>query len=339
MVSLPLRTKWNKKTVWSISQALILACVMFLARGDALAQSKQNITILGGSAGGLWAIITEGLGEAIRRTMTDVNVTTEPGKDGPNQVMVSRGEVQFAVANEGLTVAAIEGLDPYKKRLPNLRSVAVLNPTSTFQFIIDKKTGLTSIDEIKAKKYPLRVAVNRQGTLMEISAQKVFAAYGISFEDIEKWGGKVHKIPGPEAMDLWDAGQLDAIVEFSQYPSSRFIEHSKKHELAMLPISQDKMAEVCKQLGSTPAVMPKGSYPFQPEDCPTINTKLLLITSAEQSDAVVQGVLKAMVANLDYLHKVHANLQDLSPQLMSDGLLVELHPAAKAFYREQGALK
>lgn len=306
---------------------------------QAQAAQEYKITMLGGSAGGLWSIITEGVAESIRRSWPEARITTEPGKDGPNQVMVSKNEAEFAVVNEGTTVSAVQGMAPYKAKLTNLKAVAVLNPTSTFQFIIDQKTGLKSIQDIKARKYPLRIAVNRKGTLMQVSSQKALEAYGMTYEDIEAWGGKIHMIPGPEAMDLWDAGQLDAIVEFSQYPSSRFIEHAKKHDLAMLPIDQDKMSGLCKELGVTPAVMPAQSYPFQAEDCATINTKLLLITSADQPDDVVYGVLKAMSANLDYLHKVHANLKGLSEAEMAKDLLIDLHPGAVKYYREVGVLK
>ena len=46
------------------------------------------------------------------------------------------------------------------------------------------------------------------------------------------------------------------------------------------------------------------------------------------------GVLKAMTANIDYLHSVHANLRDLSPETMSANTSIPMHPAAEKFFRE-----
>lgn len=215
----------------------------------------------------------------------------------------------------------------------------MLNPTAAFQCFIDEKTGLKSFDEIKDKKFPLRIGINRKGTLMQVSSQKVLEAYGITFADISEWGGKVHMVPGPQAADLWDAGQLDGIVEFSQYPASRFLEHSKKHKLRILPIAKEKIPGLCKDLSVTPTVISANTYPFQKEDYTSINTKLLLTTSAEQSEEMIYNIVKAVHSNLDYLHKVHANLKALSAETMAKGVLVDLHPGALKFYREIGALQ
>ena len=323
---------------------LVLCCVLaftlLLAPGRALAAGKgYKITILGGSAGGLWSVITEGVAESIRRSIPDAQITTEPGKDGPNQVMISKNEVQFAVTHDATNYAALKGLEPYKQSLANVRTAAVLNPTATFQFIIDEKTGIKSFSEIAEKKYPLRVGANRRGTLMQISGQRVLEAYGASFENIEKWGGKIQYIPSRQAVDLWDAGQLDAAQEVAQFPSSRYLEHGKKHKLRMLPIDKAKLPELGKILGMTPFTIPANAYPWQKEPIVTLNTKLILLTSADQPDELVYDVVKAMYDSLDYLHKVHANLKDLTPGIMANDVMVDLHPGAAKFYREIGAIK
>lgn len=80
-----------------------------------------------------------------------------------------------------------------------------MNPINALQFFVDAKAGAKSIQDIKDKKIPLRITVNRQGTLIDVATEELLKTYGITYSDIAKWGGKVHKIPGPEATDLWDA--------------------------------------------------------------------------------------------------------------------------------------
>ena len=63
-------------------------------------------------------------------------------------------------------------------------------------------------------------------------------------------------------------------------------------------IDQEKLN---KELGTSSLTIPAGTYSFQKEDCPTVSSQLLLITSADQPDEVITGVLKAMTANIDYL--------------------------------------
>lgn len=173
--------EWRK----SLACALALAGMMAFGPGvrqAALAADTHNLTILGGGSGGLWAIISEGVGETLRRSMPNVRVTTEPGKDGPNQVMTSRGEVQFALATDVLTLKAIKGEAPFKgRKLDNLRLVAVMNPINALQFFVDAKTGAKSIQDIKDKKIPLRITVNRQGTLIDVATEELLKTYGITY--------------------------------------------------------------------------------------------------------------------------------------------------------------
>lgn len=333
----------KKRSLWcsaSLFLGILALSGLFLVPGQGLAAGKDyKITILGGSAGGVWSVMTEGVAETIRRSLPHARITTEPGKDGPNQVMVARNEFQIAVTNEGTSYAAFHGLPPYKSKLSNLRTLAILNPTSPFQFFIDKKTGITSFQEIKDRKYPLRVGMNRRGTLMEMAGKVVMEAYGITYNDIRKWGGKLHFIPSKQAVDLWDAGQLDATSEVMQFPASRYVEQALKHDLRMLPVTEDKMAGICKTLGMTPFTIPANTYSFQKEPYLTINTKLILITSAQEPEQMVYDVVKAIYSNLDYLHKVHVNLRDLTPQIMAGNPLIPLHPGAVKFFREIGVIK
>ena len=209
--------EWRK----SLACALALAGMMAFGPGvrqAALAADTHNLTILGGGSGGLWAIISEGVGETLRRSMPNVRVTTEPGKDGPNQVMTSRGEVQFALATDVLTLKAIKGEAPFKgRKLDNLRLVAVMNPINALQFFVDAKAGAKSIQDIKDKKIPLRITVNRQGTLIDVATEELLKTYGITYSDIAKWGGKVHKIPGPKRPTSGTPGRW---TPSSKFPSS-----------------------------------------------------------------------------------------------------------------------
>ncbi len=318
---------------------LTLAGLFLMPAQGLAAGNSYKITILGGSAGGVWSVMTEGVAESIRRALPDARITTEPGKDGPNQVMIAKKEVEIAVTNEGTSYAAVHGLEPYKSKLPTIRTLAVLNPTSPFQFFIDEKTGIKSFQEIKDRKFPLKIGLNRKGTLMEVAGKVVMEAYGITYADIEKWGGKLQFVASAQAVDLWDAGQLDATSEVMQFPASRYVEHGLKHKLRMLPVTEDKIPGICKALGMTPFTIPANVYSYQKQDYRTVNTKLILITSAEQPEKMVYDLVKAMHANLDYLHKVHANLRDLTPQVMAGDVLIDLHPGAKKFFQEIGAIK
>lgn len=316
--------------------SVLMAGMFALPSAAPLQAATHDMTIVGGGSGGLWAIITEGVGETVRRSFEGARVTTEPGKDGPNQVMVNKGDVQFGVASDLLTIRALKGEKPFKGKMDKLRLVAVLNPSQAVQFFVDEKTGIEKASDIKDKKYPLKITVNRQGTVIDLLSENILDLYGASYKEITGWGGKINKIPGPEAMDLWDAGQMDAIIEVCQYPSSRFFELGQKHDLRLLSLSDDVIGKLNEEMGSTTLTIPAGTYPFQKEPVKTITTQLLLITSADTPDELVEGVLDSIVKNLDYLHTVHSNLKDLSPSTMAANTAVPMHPAAERFYSRLG---
>ncbi len=313
----------------------VLVAGLFVLPAALPAQAAtHNLTIVGGGTGGLWAIITEGVGETIRRSFEGALVTTEPGKDGPNQVIVNKGgDVQFGIASDILTIRGLKGEDPFKEKLDKLRLVAVLNANQAIQFFVDNKTGIKAASELKEKKYPLKITVNRQGTVIDLLSEKVLELYGASYKDIESWGGKIEKIPGPESMDLWDAGQMDAIIEVCQFPASRFVELNQKHDITLLPLDDEVIEKLDAEMGTTPLTIPANTYPFQKEDCKTATSQLLLITNADTPDELVEGVLNAMVKNLDYLRTVHSNLQDLSVETMAANAVIPFHPAAERFYK------
>ena len=316
-----------------IKLAGILFITFLIARPGIAAAADKDMTIVGGGSGGLWAIITEGVGETVRRSFDGARVTTEPGKDGPNQMMINKGDVEFGIGSDVLTMRGLNGDKPFKGKQDKLRLVAVISPSQAAQFFVDNKTGIKSTSDISEKKYPLNITVNRQGSVIELLSQELLNEINASYDDIAKWGGKVHKIPGPESMDLWDAGNMDAIIEVSQFPSSRFVELGQKHDLTLLPLDQKTIDALVKNLGATPAKIPAGTYPFQKDDVDTVNTQLLLLTNEDTPDELVEGVLSSMVKNIDYLRNVHSALKDMSPETMQANDKIPVHPAAEKFYK------
>jgi len=299
-----------------------------------------QVTILGGSVGGVWSAITEGVAESLRRNApAGSNITAEPGKDGPNSVMVVNKEAELAISYTPTAYTAIKGTEPFKEAYPEVRAIATLNPSSTFHFLVLKNTGLTSIEELKDKKYPLRISVNKQGSTMELASRAVLEAYGITYRDIESWGGKVYFLSTKESMESIDDGQAQAHSITGEHPISHFIEASTRRDFTLLPIDSEAVNKVNRELGTRAAVIPGGTYSFNAGEVPTFAASLLLITGAGQPDDLIYNVTKALNENLDYLHTVHATLKDMNPETMADTAPIPLHPGAEKYYREIGVLK
>ena len=86
-----------------------------------------------------------------------------------------------------------------------------------FVMAFHPRTGIRSVADIKAKKYPLRVSVREDPTHSTIVLiDQIFALHGFTLADIEGWGGKLVRCGGPgderRRLEPMARGEIDARV-------------------------------------------------------------------------------------------------------------------------------
>ena len=106
---------------------------------------------------------------------------------------VAKGDgVDLAFVNpSALLTQAYRGVGLFSTPLP-LRIVAVYPSWDRFVFMIHPRTGIRSLADIKAKRYPLRVSVREDPTHSTlVLIDQAFALHGFALKDIESWGGRL----------------------------------------------------------------------------------------------------------------------------------------------------
>lgn len=315
--------------LWGLLAAFLSGCG---------SSSTEKITLSGGSLAGGWSAISEGLTGALRRALPGAAITHEVGGDGANAVLVNSGRVQLGLLHSAVAQLALRGEYPYSQKLEQIRGISLVYSDSAFHFLVNANTGLTSVEEIKAKKYPIRISVIYRGSLMEIASKTLLEAYGITYEDIESWGGKVYFRALTPSLELIKDGQLDAVSVSVQFPETNINEASLTHNFRLLPISDAAIEYVNQKLGTYRSKIPAGTYRFAPEDIPTFSDVCILIAYAGMPEEQAYQVTRALFTNLDYLHTVHRALSKLKPSDMPRVNHLPLHPGAIRFYREAGVL-
>ena len=86
--------------------------------------------------------------------MPGAAITYEVGLDGANAAIVDSGRVQLGLIHSGLGQMAVQGEYPYEKKLDNVRGISLVYSNSALHFVVNAKTGLTSLEQIKQQKYP-----------------------------------------------------------------------------------------------------------------------------------------------------------------------------------------
>ncbi|WP_372995012.1 TAXI family TRAP transporter solute-binding subunit [Lutispora sp.] len=306
--------------------------------GEFKEPDKLNVTIVGGSIGGAWAAIGEGVGEVIRRSYAGSNTAYEVGQEAANLALVSAGKVQLGIAHTGLIKMASEGQAPFNRKMENLRALTVLYGEAAEHFLIKADTGITSFEDLKNKKYPLKVNFNTADSFMEIVGKKCLEANGITYEDLKSWGGAVDFMSMGNSIDLMRDGKLEAYSNVIQVPSSHIVDASTNLKLNLLPMTDEAIEKVNAELGTYKTTISKEKYSFLNEDVPTVAATVVLFASTDLTDGEAYAIVKAIDENMDYFKGIHASLGDLTLEKMTEVAPVPLHPGAEKYYKEKGVL-
>ncbi len=294
-----------------------------------------KVTIAHGAIGGTWNAVAEGIGQIFREEYSGSNISVIPGSGEGNLARLQKGEINLALSTTDNANSAIKALEAFTTPVAkeDIQSIAGLF-SATIQFFVLDRAGIASIEEIKEKKYPLRISVHARGSGVEVAARRVLGAYGITYEDIESWGGRVVYVGASDAAQMMGDGQLDAYFGFDAMPLSNMTELSLRRDFTVLPLSNEVIGYLNQEFGLVPSFVPKGTYKSMENDLPTVSALTGLYASGKLDDNTAYLVTKALLHNLDKLGLVHAQLDGLTPEFMAQDLIFPMHPGAEKAYRE-----
>src|ERR1700722_4446870 len=146
------------------------------------------------------------------------------GANHPSSIQaVFDRRVDISILNPSLLLSmAHRGVGLFSQPM-RVALIAVMPHYDQLGFAVTTKTGLTSLDDIREKRYPLRLSV--RGSLdasTAMAVELVLRAPGFSYDDIISWGGSIsYDQPMPpqtppghlSRMARVAQGELDAIFE------------------------------------------------------------------------------------------------------------------------------
>jgi len=186
--------------------------------------------------------LTQAIGRALSE-ITPVNATIVVGERSVGGLQSGEVDAVFlkSVVNEHL----VSGKGYYAAKEPAtwLRTIAWLPQEDRMFFAVAPWTGIKSFEDIAAQKPALQM-VGRVGA-------PLLKAYGFSYEDIERWGGKTESLPhtAKAAKARYDAGPLDAwFGDGSAYDGTNWTWLADRG-YQFLDIREDVMAKLEREQG------------------------------------------------------------------------------------------
>ena len=130
---------------------------------------------------------------------------------------VASGGIEAAFVNpSALLTQAYRGVGLFRTALP-VRILAMYPSWDRFVFMVHPKTGIRSLADIKAKKYPLRVSVREDPTHSTlVLIDQALSLHGFALNDIEGWGGRLVVCGSPfdgRRMEPLRRGEIDAVFD------------------------------------------------------------------------------------------------------------------------------
>jgi TRAP-type uncharacterized transport system substrate-binding protein len=214
--------------------------------------------------------LLQGLARLVEELHPGVRIAVVEGGGVMNHASVGSGRLPMAILNPPMTVAALAGREPFTRAFPDLR-VAVANLTvNHLQLMVDARIDLRSLDEWPARRLPLRIPVDRVGTVDRLVFDLALAHVGLDPDALAAWGGRL--VPAgnyDEQLRLYRDGAVDALWQFMGVPSPSIQEAHRLRPLRAVALPAALIARLTG-LGWSAATLPEGAYGAVSGPAPTV---------------------------------------------------------------------
>ena len=264
--------------------------------------------------------------------------------DSPASVdAIASGEADIAICNPGSVLAmAARGRGPWKTPIP-LRTIMAIPQFDQLGFAVAGDTGLKTLGDLKRARYPLRISVRGQPDhSVHLICNQVLAAYGMSFDDIIGWGGKIvytEGMPnGPDRLGAVERGELNAVWD-EALPT--FAPRALEIGMNFLAIDEPELKSL-EADGMMRAYITRDEFPGLKENVATIDFSgwpmFCLESAPEQMIYNFCAGLEARKDRIPWYGQGPMPLEKLCKDSKEAPLYLPLHKGAEKFWRERGYL-
>ncbi|NMG40433.1 TAXI family TRAP transporter solute-binding subunit [Chelativorans sp. ZYF759] len=291
------------------------------------AAMAQQVSLATGGVSGVYYPLGGAMAEAWSAEVDGLTATAEStGASVVNVRLIQGAEAEIAMVQNDIAYYAFNGDEMFEgEALDKNLGLAMLYP-EVIQIVTLADRDISTVDDLSG----MRVAVGAPGSGTEANARQILGVHGISYDDINE-----QFLPFGEAVDALRDGSIDAAFLTAGIPTAAVIDLDATHDFALVSISSDRAAELEDQYPFyTAFTIPGDTYGDLEGDVETVTVQAMLVVSADMDADVVENMLSILFddATLERLCDTHVRGCDVSLDTALDGMPIDLHPGAEAFY-------
>jgi len=309
---------------------MALFAILFLVFSTPALAQKMDLKMMTGPMGGSWYPLGGAIAEALQKEIPGITVSVMPGGGVANVEAVEFGKCELGFSNSSSAVDGLNGRDPFKKKMENMRQLANLY-AQYFQMVVVDTSKIKSPADLKGKI----IATTQRGHTGTILTEQVLQVYGMSFKDM----AKVHFVGYSDAVALMKDGHADIYTPGTTIPASSIIDLAADRKIRLLGLPDDKIAALQKiNAGYIKRIIPKGTYPGVDYDVVAASYFAHLVVSAKLPDDLVYKITKTFSKNLPRFADVVKDMKGVTPKDLALDIGVPFHPGALKYYKEAGVM-
>lgn len=278
-----------------------------------MTQRPVRLDAAAGGAGGSWYVLLEGLARIVREVHPWIEMRVVEGGGVMNHADVGSGRIPVAILNPPMTVAARAGRPPFERAFPDLR-VGITNLTvNHLQLVVDADLPLDTLRDWTARRHPLRVPVDRVGTVDRLVFEMALEHIGLAPAELERWGGAL--VPADnyhQQLALYRPGKVDALWQFMGIPSPSIQEAHAARPIKPVALPRDLIERLTK-LGWSAAELPVGAYGVVATPVPTVAMGTSLGFHASVPAEVVYAIVAVICDHAERVRAIHPAAASFDP--------------------------
>ena len=273
-----------------------------------------------------------------------INGDVYGGMRAPIEVGTRRVDIAY-VNPAALVTMAYRGKGYYKQKMP-LRVLGCFPSWDRIALVVSKDLGVKSLHDIAQRKIPLRISTRmsgvNNGTYYTIST--ILSLYGLSFDKIKRWGGKVQECSrpfSPERLKAIANRSITAVFDEGVSTPGGWLDQTLDNGYEVLSI-EPAIVKKLEQMGYTKTVLPKSRYRQLEEDALTIDySGWALVTHRWLPNDVAYAAIQTIDERQGVIpvdDDQALEMRNLCRGTEKCPLQIPLHPGAAKYYREKGYL-